>query len=473
MAENEQKKSAGEQLSEKLTYKKKSAFELYGAEELRAAQEYCCGYKTFLDAAKTEREAVSEGIAMLEKCGFTPYELGDGLKPGDKRYLNNRGKSLYAFVVGTEPINCGVRICAAHVDSPRLDLKQHPLYESEGFGYFKTHYYGGIRKYQWATIPLALHGVVTKTDGTTVTVRVGDKPGDPVFCLTDLLPHLAKDQGTKPLDSAFSGEGMNILIGAAPFMEDDKPSKASNPVKLALLAYLNESYGITEEDFMSAELCIVPAANAVDIGFDRWLIGAYGHDDRVCAYPALTAIAENADSAHTIVCVLADKEEIGSEGVSGMQSYVLPDLIDEFAAQLGGNPRIIRAHSMCLSADVNAGFDPNYPEVYEKRNTAIVSCGVAMSKYTGARGKSSTNDASAEFVAKIRRIFAEGNVLWQTAELGKVDQGGGGTVAKYIAKYNIDTVDIGVPVLSMHAPFEIVSKADVYAAHKAFSAFCK
>jgi len=311
-------------------------------------------------------------------------------------------------------------------------------------------------------------------DGETVTVRIGDLPGDPVFCITDLLPHLAKDQNARPLGTAFSGESMNVMIAGSPYFEEDgKLTPASDKVKLCVMAYLHEKYGMNEADFMSAELCIVPAANAVDVGFDRWLIGSYGHDDRVCAYPALTALIENKNSEHTLMCVLADKEETGSEGVSGMQCSLIQDLINELAASLDGNPNVIRANSMCLSADVNAGYDPNYGEVFEKRNTALISCGVAMSKYTGSGGKSSTNDAGAEYVARIRDMFQKENVLWQTAELGKVDQGGGGTVAKYIARSNIDTVDIGVPVLSMHAPFEIVSKADVYSAHKAFSAFCK
>lgn len=469
-----EEKTKGQLLAEELFYKKQTAFEAWNADELKAAMAYCEGYRKFLDDGKTERGALIAAVSMLEAAGFQPYTLGDALHPGDKVYYNNRGKSLYAMVVGTEPINEGVRISAAHIDSPRLDLKQHPLYESDGFGYFKTHYYGGIRKYQWATIPLALHGVVTKLSGETVNVRIGDQPGDPVFCITDLLPHLAKDQNSRPLGAAFTGEGMNVLIAGAPYLEENgQPTPASDKVKLAVMAYLYEKYGMNEADFMSAELCIVPAANAVDVGLDRWLIGAYGHDDRVCAYPAITAMIENKDCPHTLMCVLADKEEIGSEGVSGMQCSLITDLIDEMAASLGGNSNVIRANSICLSADVNAGFDPNYPEVFEKRNTAIVSCGVAMSKYTGAGGKSGTNDAGAEFVARIRAMFKEANVLWQTAELGKVDQGGGGTVAKYIAKSNIDTVDLGVPVLSMHAPFEIVSKVDVYSAHKAFSAFCK
>ncbi len=469
-----EEKTKGQLLAEEVFYKKKSAFESWSAEELTAAKDYCAGYAKYLDEGKTEREAVIASIKMLEEAGFRAYKIGDKLQKGDKVYYNNRGKSLYVMAVGSEDINCGVRVSAAHIDSPRLDLKQHPLFESDGLGYFKTHYYGGVRKYQWATIPLALHGVVITKDGTSVDVRIGDMPGDPVFCITDLLPHLAKDQNTKPLGSAFTGEGMNILIASSPYIEEDGTvTPASDKVKLCVMAYLNEKYGITESDFMSAELCMVPAANAVDVGFDRLLLGAYGHDDRVCAYPALTAMIENAGGEHTLICVLADKEEIGSDGVTGMQCCLLVDLIDELAKNLNGNPNVIRANSMCLSADVSAGYDPNYPEVYEKRNSSLINCGVAMAKYTGSRGKSGTSDASAEFVGVVRMMFERDGVLWQTSELGKVDQGGGGTVAKYIANENIDTVDIGVPVLSMHAPFEIVSKTDVYSAHKAFSAFCK
>ncbi len=467
-------KTKGQLLAEEVLYKKKSAFELWSAEELSAAQEYAVGYMKYLDAAKTEREAVTAAVGMLQTAGFRAYKIGDPMKAGDKLYYNNRGKSLYVMTVGTEDINNGVRISAAHIDSPRLDLKQHPLFENESMGYFKTHYYGGVRKYQWATIPLALHGVVVKKNGESVDVRIGDLPGDPVFCITDLLPHLAKEQNQKPLGTAFTGEGLNVLMGASPYMEEDgKPTLESDKVKLSVMACLHEKYGITEADFMSAELSFVPANNAVEVGLDRWLIGSYGHDDRVCAYPALTAIMENKDSAHTLMCVLADKEETGSDGVTGMQCRIMVDLIEELAKELGGNANVIRANSMCLSADVSAGYDPNYPEVFEKRNSSLMSCGVAMAKYTGSGGKGGTNDAGAEFVGTVRKIFDESDVLWQTAELGKVDQGGGGTVAKYISKENIDTVDIGVPVLSMHAPFEIVSKADVYSAHKAFSAFCK
>ena len=467
-------KTRGQNLKDELFYKKKSVFERKSADELAEAMKYAEGYAAWLDQSKTEREAVKAGIALLEKAGYKPYHLGDPVKAGDRFYLNNRGKSLFAVHAGTEPIECGVRICAAHIDSPRLDLKQHPLFENDGFAYFKTHYYGGIRKYQWVTIPLALHGVVTKADGETVDVRIGDEPGDPVLCISDLLPHLAKDQNGRPLGQAFTGEGLNVILGTSPFMEEDgRITPADEKTKLNIMILLNEKYGITESDFISAELSIVPAQNAVDVGLDRWLVGSYGHDDRVCAYPALTSLIEAEDSVHTNIAVLADKEEIGSVGISGMQCVLLADLIEELAKNLGGNPNVVRNNSKCLSADVTAGFDPNYPEVYEKRNSAIIHAGVGLSKYTGSGGKGGTNDASAELVGEVRKIFDEAGVVWQTAELGRVDQGGGGTVAMYIADHNIETVDIGVPVLSMHAPFELISKADLYEAHRAFAAFCR
>ena len=467
-------KTRGQNLKDELFYKKKSVFDVKSPEELAAAKTYAEGYAAWLDQSKTEREAVKAGIALLEKAGYKPYSVGQEIKAGDRLYLNNRGKSLFAIHAGTESIENGVRICAAHIDSPRLDLKQHPLYENDGFAYFKTHYYGGIRKYQWVTIPLALHGVVTKADGETVEVRIGDEAGDPVFCISDLLPHLAKDQNGRPLGQAFTGEGLNVILGTSPFIEEDgKITPADEKAKLNIMILLNEKYGITESDFISAELSIVPAQNSVDVGLDRWLIGSYGHDDRVCAYPALTSLIEAEDSVHTNIAVLADKEEIGSVGISGMQCVLLADLIDELAKNLGGNPNVVRNRSKCLSADVTVGFDPNYPEVSEKRNSAIIHAGVGLSKYTGSGGKSGTNDASAELVGEVRKIFDDAGVIWQTAELGRVDQGGGGTVAMYIADHNIETVDIGVPVLSMHAPFELISKADLYEAHRAFTAFCK
>lgn len=463
----EKEKTKEEFLKEKLFYKKKNTFKTDKEDYKQMVMAYAEGYKKFIDNSKTEREAVKEAIKMATEAGFVEYKLGDKIVAGGKYYYNNRGKSIYLFVAGTNNLENGIKICAAHVDSPRLDMKQHPLYESESMAYLKTHYYGGLRKYQWVTIPLSLHGVVTKADGESVDVVIGEDEGDPIFCITDLLPHLAHDQSQKTLATAFSGEGLNLLIGSEPYSDLDEG------VKFNMLKILNEKYGIVESDFISAELCAVPSMKAKDLGLDRSFVAGYGHDDRVCAYPALTAIIENKDSKDTLMCVLADKEEIGSEGVSGMQCDLIVDIMEEICKNLGGNFNVVKANSMCLSADVNAGYDPMYPEVFEKRNSSLMNCGVVMSKYTGARGKSSTSDASAEYVGKIRKIFDDAGVIWQTAELGKVDVGGGGTVAMYIANHNIDTVDIGVPVLSMHAPMEVIAKNDLYEAHKAFSAFCK
>ncbi len=455
-------------LSEKLSYKKKSVYELADADRISAAMSYAENYKSYLDSAKTEREAVNESIRLARSFGYTEYNLGDKISVGDKKYYNNRGKNLFLFSVGTEPINRGIRISAAHIDAPRIDLKQCPLYEEDGMAFFKTHYYGGIRKYQWVATPLALHGVIAKADGSVIDISVGEDDSDPVFYINDLLPHLAHKQGRTPIDDAIDGEKLNVLVGGAPYDDDGDMS-----IKLNVLRILNEKYGITEEDFLSAELSLVPSTKARDIGFDRALIGAYGHDDRVCAYPALTALLDSPDSIHTSLCILADKEETGSDGNSGMQCELMLDLINEIATNLGGNPALVRANSMCLSADVSAAYDPNFSDVYEKKNSAILSSGVVLTKFTGARGKSSTNDASAEFIARLRGIFAKESVIWQTAELGRVDCGGGGTVAKYIAKHNIDTVDLGVPVISMHAPFEVISKVDLYETYKAMLAFYK
>ncbi len=465
--------TTAKELAEKLFYKKKSAFDVMSQSELDEAMEYAKGYSVFLDSAKTEREAVDYSVDMLKTYGFEPYILGMPVYPGDRFYFVNRNKSLIAFVIGDDGVENGFKILAAHVDSPRLDLKQHPMYEDGGFAYAKTHYYGGIRKYQWATVPLALHGVVVLKNGEEIKVNIGENEGDPVFCITDLLPHLAKDQNAKPLGTAFSGEGLNVIVCSSPFMEDGKVCEVDEKVKLNLLLELYRLYGINEEDLISAELCFVPSAKSVDIGFDRALIGAYGHDDRVCAYSELTAMLENLDGKNSVMCILADKEETGSDGATGMQCRIMVDIIDSVSKVLGADGAIVRARSKCLSADVAATFDPCYPEVFEKRNSALASCGVALAKYTGAGGKVSTNDCHAEFIAEIREIFEKDNVLWQTAEMGKVDAGGGGTVAKYISRYNIDTVDVGVPVLSMHAPFEVISKYDLYSAHKAFCAFCK
>lgn len=463
-------KSLGQIKMEELSYKKKNIYEEASAEKIEKIYEYAEGYRKYLDACKTEREATLYSIDMLKAAGYTEYKLGDKVSVGDKKYFNQHGKALFAFKVGSMDIEKeGIRIVAAHIDSPRLDLKQIPMYEDSGMGFLKTHYYGGVKKYQWTAIPLSLHGVVIKADGESVNVVIGEDDSDPVFYINDILPHLGQRQAQEPLGTAIPGESLNILIGGLPYADNE----VSDKIKLTALSILNDKYGICEEDFISAELCLVPAFKSRDIGFDRALMGSYGHDDRVCAYPALTALIDNPDTERTVMAVLADKEEIGSVGITGMQSDILVDLIHEISASLGKNGTVVRAKSKCLSADVNAAYDPNFAEVFERRNSAMISCGTTMSKYTGARGKSSTNDASAEFVGYIRKLFADNGVIWQTAELGKVDAGGGGTVAMYIANHNIETVDIGVPVISMHAPYEVVSKADVYSTYEAFVAFVK
>ena len=447
-----------------LIYEKKTVYELASAEAVKAAFDYAEGYKKYLDASKTEREAVKESIAMAEKYGFKEYKLGDDIKVGDRLYYNNRGRNLFLFTVGSESINEGIRLTVAHIDAPRIDLKQCPLYDDGGMAFFKTHYYGGIRKYQWVATPLSLHGVIATADGRLIDVCIGEDDGDPLFYINDLLPHLGQEQSKLPLSEGIKGEQLNILVGSMPDSEE-------NSIKLNVLKLLNEKYGIKEDDLLSAELCAVPAAKARDIGFDRSLIGSYGHDDRVCAYPILTALLDTLDSKHTNMCILADKEETGSDGPGGMQSELILDIINELARCLGGNPAVIRANSKCLSADVSAAFDPNFAEVFEKRNTPMLSCGAVFTKFTGSRGKSGTNDASAEYIGWLRSVLAKDGVIWQSGELGKVDCGGGGTVAKYISKHNIDTIDLGVPVISMHAPYEAVSKVDVYETYRASLAF--
>ena len=455
---------------EELLASRKSIYETADKTALDAIFGYAEEYKAFLDAAKTEREATVLATSMAEKAGYKPYAFGDPLQPGDRRYFVNKGKGIYLFRIGTAPLSeTGFRILAAHIDSPRIDLKQNPLYEDSGMSFFKTHYYGGIKKYQWTALPLALHGVIVRADGETVTVTIGEDPSDPVFYINDLLPHLGQDQAQQPLGKAISGESLNLLVGGIPVAD----GKEGDAIKLNVLRLLNEKYGIKEEDFLSAELSAVPAERARDVGFDRAFISAYGHDDRCCAYPALTALFGTEDADKTVFVILADKEEIGSNGNTGMRCRLFSDLLDSISLALGENPAAVRHASHCLSADVNAAFDPNFPEVYEKRNSALISCGPAMSKFTGSRGKSGSNDASAEYVGFVRRLFTEAGVSWQAAELGKVDIGGGGTVAMFIAEQNIDTVDLGVPVISMHAPYEVISKADLYALHQAFSAFCR
>ena len=463
-------KTIGQEMLDKLSYKKKNIYEEATPEKIKAIYDYAEGYKSFLDKAKTEREATDAAIEMAKAKGYTEYKFGDKLSVGDKRYLNQHGKSLIIFNVGENDLETeGIRILAAHVDAPRLDLKQVPMYEDSGMAFLKTHYYGGVKKYQWTSIPLAIHGVMVKADGEVVNVCIGEDDSDPVFYINDLLPHLGAQQSQQPLGSAISGETLNILIGGLPY--DDK--EVADKIKLTALSILNEKYGVTEEDFLSAELSLVPAFKARDIGFDRALIASYGHDDRVCSYPAVTALLDNADTKQSVMVVLADKEEIGSVGFTGMQSAFLVDLITEISHACGKNPIVVRSKSKCLSADVTACFDPNFADVYERRNSALISCGTTMSKYTGSRGKSGTNDATAEFVGFVRKLFNDNGVIWQTAELGKVDMGGGGTVAMYIANHNIETVDLGVPVISMHAPYEVVSKADVYSTYEACCAFVK
>ena len=451
-----------------LFYKRTNANNTQSAEERLAINEYAEGYKAYLDAGKTEREVVANTVQMVEAAGYKAYTLGDTIRPGDKLYYNNRGKGLFLLRAGSADIaKEGIRILVAHVDSPRLDLKQVPLYEDSDIAYFKTHYYGGIKKYQWLTIPLALHGVIVLKDGTSISVCVGEEESDPIFYITDLLPHLSQDIVTKPVSTAFPAENLNVIVGGIPALDEEKDA-----VKANVLTYLHELYGICEEDFLSAEIEVVPAYKSKDVGFDRAFIAGYGHDDRVCAYPEITATLET-ETQQTVLTILADKEEIGSEGATGMQSVLLNDLMDCIAASYGVNPIVLRAHSRCLSADVTAAYDPNYREAFEARNVAYAGYGVAMNKFTGARGKSGSNDASAEFVGYLRGVFAADGVIWQTGELGRVDLGGGGTVAKFMANWNIDTVDMGVPVLSMHAPYELIAKVDIWQAHRAFSAFVK
>ncbi len=452
-----------------LTYKRTNANEKRTAEERATINAYGEGYKKYLDNGKTEREAVAETVTMAEARGYKAYHMGYPIREGDKLYYDNRGKSLFIVRAGSKANleKNGIRILVAHVDSPRLDLKQVPLYEASDMAYFKTHYYGGIKKYQWLTIPLALHGVVVLKNGTSVTINVGEKDEDPIFCISDLLPHLSQEISTKPVSNAFDPEHLNILVGGIPADDEEKDA-----VKLGVLKILNDAYGITEEDFLSAEIEAVPAFKARDVGFDRSFIASYGHDDRVCAYPEITATLES-DTDQTVVTILADKEEIGSEGNTGMQCVVIGDIIDVIAASYGVSSALVRSLSKCISADVTAGYDPSFKSAFEELNASYMGHGVAMNKFTGSRGKSGSNDASAEYIGYLRGIFESANVIWQTGELGRVDLGGGGTVAKYLSKYNIETVDVGVPVLSMHAPYEVISKADLYEAHKAFSAFIK
>ncbi|WP_283608937.1 aminopeptidase [Faecalispora anaeroviscerum] len=470
-----EKKSAAEEktevdrLREELLINRKNGFFSVTDEQVKEADEYCEGYKKFLDLCKTERECVVYAIEEAEKHGFRELDSDSVYHPGDKVYFNNRGKSIILAVIGKKGCREGVRISAAHIDSPRLDLKPYPLYESNDLALLKSHYYGGIKKYQWTAIPLAMHGRVVRKDGSFVDVRIGEEPGEPQFCVTDLLPHLGAEQMAKPLAKAIEGENLNILVGSRPVRTET--GKGESLFKLNVMRLLNEKYGITEEDLVSSEIEFVPAWHAQDLGFDRSMVGAYGHDDRVCAYPALSAILECKTPEHTAITVLADKEEVGSDGNTGLNSSFLRYFVETLAQHDGVEARDVFTRSQCLSADVCAAYDPIYASAYEPANSCYLNNGVSVMKYTGSRGKSGTSDASAEFMAQVRNLLYQNNVLWQTGELGKVDAGGGGTVAMFIANLNVDVVDVGVPVLSMHAPLEITAKLDIHMAYRGFKAF--
>ena len=456
-----------ENLADKLFYKKKNYFEESDDKDIDKCYKFADEYKNFINISKTERETCRNAVEIVKQAGFKEFKFGDKLKVGDKRYYVNRDKSIAVFKIGKNNLEeHGIKILGAHIDSPRIDLKQNPMYEDSGFCFFKTHYYGGIKKYQWTTIPLALHGTIIRKDGTSVNIVIGEDENDPIFYINDLLPHLGQEQMMSNGYKIITGEQLNLVIGGKAY----KGEKIKDKIKLNVLAILNEKYGILEEDFLSSELCAVPAYKARDIGFDRAFIGGYGHDDKSCAYPALRAILDT-KSDDTILTLLVDKEEIGSEGNTGMKSKVYEDLMDEISESLKCTPRKVRAKSKCLSADVTSCFDPNFPNVYERMNASMISCGASINKFTGSGGKSSANDASAEFMGEIRKIFRDTDVIYQTSELGKVDLGGGGTIAKYVAQLNIDTIDIGVPVISMHAPYELISKADLYNTYKAFCCF--
>ncbi len=463
---SEKEKSAGQLLKEKLLRSPKNAGLTLSEEEIKAAFDYCEPYKEFISKCKTEREFVDWVIPVLEKEGFVPFEPGKKYVAGDKVYINNRNKAFLFAKIGRKPLNEGMHIAAAHIDSPRLDIKPNPLYEDCELALFKTHYYGGIKKYQWPTVPLSLHGVIIKKDGTSVTVTVGEDENEPIFCVSDLLPHLSAEQMGRKLNEGIKGEELNIIVGSMPFRDDE----VSEKIKLNIANILFEKYGIIEEDFQSAELTMVPAGKARDIGFDRGLIGAYGHDDRVCAYGELTGILA-CDPEYTAVACFADKEETGSDGPTGMDGKMLSYFAKDLGAPYGIAGHTILAASKCISADVNVAVDPTFPQVNEKNNSAYLNYGIVVTKYTGSGGKYSTNDATAEFTGEIRNMFDTAGITWQTGELGKVDEGGGGTVAKHISRLMVDTIDVGVPLLSMHAPMEIAAKIDIYMMHKASEAF--
>ncbi len=457
-------------MTEGLLRERKNGFDGMPESEKTAVYNFCEEYKSAITKAKTEREFCDLAVELLDKSGFKNLADAEKLQHGDRVYAVNRGKGVTAFVIGSENIEAGLNIVGAHIDSPRLDLKPNPLYEDSGMGYFKTHYYGGIRKYQWLNIPLSLHGVVIKKDGAKVQINIGEAAEDPVFCIADLLPHLAQNQVGKKLSEAFEGEKLNVIVGNIP-AEVDK-----DKVKYAVMDSLNQKYGICEDDFITSELELVPAFPARDIGFDRSMILGYGHDDRVCAYTALRGIIDIKNPKKTAVCMLVDKEEIGSQGNTGMKSRFFENTLARVCDKCSEaySELMLRnclSNSECLSADVNAAFDSNFAEVYERNNSAYVNEGIVVTKYTGARGKSSASDANAEFVAKICRTLDNASVKWQCGELGKIDIGGGGTIACYLANLDIDVIDVGVALLAMHAPYEVAGKFDVYMAYKAYKAF--
>lgn len=461
---------------EGLFYKRKSAWEALGEKGIEETTVFCEEYKEFLDLSKTEREFTDNTIELLDRLGFislkNAFETGQKIHPGDKVYYVGSNKSVIMSIVGKESILKGINMVGTHIDSPRLDLKPIPLYEEMELAFLKTHYYGGVRKYQWLSIPLSIHGSVIKKDGSEVRIIIGENEKDPVFIITDLLPHLAKEQNGKKLGEAFPGESLNVLTASIPFDDDD----IKQTVKLKVLEYLNSEYGITERDFINAEVQIVPALKARDIGFDRSLVGSYGHDDRVCSYAALRAILSAGLCEKTTLCYLADKEEIGSVGNTGAQS----DMLEYFTAMLlelteekssDVYLKQVFYNSIMLSGDVNAAYDPAFKNVYEKNNSVFLGKGVGIAKYTGSRGKSGASDASAELMYKITNLLDEKGIIWQIGELGKIDEGGGGTIAKFAAKLGIDVLDIGVPLLGMHSPYEVASKADIMMCYKAYEAF--
>lgn len=461
---------------------RKNAWEKYEGEALNKVMDFADGYKKFITECKTERECVDEIVRMAEADGFKNLDdiikSGATVKAGDKVYAVNMGKTIALFVIGKKPLEEGMNIVGAHLDSPRIDLKQNPMYEDTDFALLDTHYYGGVKKYQWVTIPLALHGVIAKKDGTVVKVNIGEKEDDPVFTITDLLIHLSAEQMDKKAAKVIEGENLDVLIGSIPGPAKDAEDKdIKERVKANILTLLAKQYGIEEEDFLSAEIEVVPAGAARDLGFDRSMILGYGHDDRVCAYPSYKAMLEVGTPERTSCCLLVDKEEIGSVGATGMESLFFENTVAELMNVAGNYSELLlrRAlkNSCMLSSDVSAGFDPLFPSVMEKKNTAFLGRGLCINKYTGSRGKGGSNDSNAEYIAKIRKIFDDANVYFQTAELGKVDQGGGGTIAYILAKYDMNVIDSGVAVLSMHAPCETISKVDLYEALLGYVAFLK